>query len=69
MANGQTPIDDRVTVRLGKVSKELAKAVKKTGQRESELIRTALAHFFAAHPKPEDIIAAVVAARLKEAAQ
>jgi predicted transcriptional regulator len=68
MSTAQTPTDDRVTVRLGKLSKQLQGTAKRTGQKESEIMRAALAHFFATYPTASDVIRGVIEQRSKEAA-
>lgn len=66
MATVATPAGDRVTVRLGRLAKELSRSAKRTGQKESEIMRAALSLFFAANPTPEQVIAAVITARSRE---
>lgn len=66
MPTALSPTDNRHTVRLGRLSKELIRTAKRTGQNESEIMRAALSDFFAANTTPEQIIAAVITARSRE---
>jgi hypothetical protein len=63
----ETKTDDRVTVRIGSLKKKLKSAAKKTGQKDSEIIRVALGMFFKNHPTGESIIAGVIHYRAEEA--
>ena len=54
----------RVAARCSKqLKKRITDAMRSTGQEESEIVRVALEQFFAAHRKPQEIIAAVIASR------
>ncbi len=67
MAQRQTPIDDRVTVRLGRIINErLVSTARHTRQKESEIIRCALAFFFDHHPTDKAVIETVINQRAKD---
>lgn len=69
MAKTKPLADDRVTVRIGKQNNtKLVNAAKKTGQKESEIVRAALGIFLTTYTTPEAIIAAVINHRAKHAA-
>lgn len=59
--------DDRVTVRLGKLHGKLARIASKSGQKDSEIVRTALTSFLNANPTADDVIKAIMESRAKEA--
>lgn len=61
MAKTPNDADDRVTARLGPVLRDkLTKATENTGQRDSEIVRTALSEFFNKHKTAEAILAAII---------
>lgn len=64
----ETPSDDRISVRVGHLAAKLEKTKKRTGQKEAEIVRTALGLFFDTYKTPEAIIAAVINQRAKGAA-
>lgn len=66
MAKKQTRPDDRVTVRLGKLHGKLARISAKSGQKDSEIVRAALANFLSAHPTADAVIKAIMESRAKE---
>jgi Arc/MetJ-type ribon-helix-helix transcriptional regulator len=67
MANEPTPAPATITVRFGNGADAIRQAAKKSARTESEIIRTAVSLFLAAHDTPEKINAAIAAE--KEAAQ
>jgi len=64
----ETLVHDRVSVRIGGLKKKLTASAKKTGQKESEIIRVALGLFFKNHPTGESVIAGVINYRAGEVA-
>lgn len=67
MPTVNSSIDDLLTIRLGRLSTELKQAAKRTGQTRSEIVRAALSQFFADNTTPDQVIAAVITARSREA--
>jgi len=65
----ETENSHRVVARCSeKLKKKVERAVRITGQKESELVRVAVEKFLAAHKTPKEIMAAVVASRIARCA-